>query len=99
MGGQAASGWDLSCKWVGLKLQVGCKNQQKILIGLLDVMWVVLSVHAPGGGSGRFFLRSVKKKKRTRQWRLSRVEEVSVMYKYIFCLFCFVKLKSITSCE
>ncbi len=62
LGGQAASGWDLSCKWVGLKLQVGCKIQQKILIGLLDVMWVVLSVHAPGGGSGRFFLRSVKKK-------------------------------------
>ncbi len=23
-----------------------------ILIGLMDVMWVVLSVHAPGGGTG-----------------------------------------------
>ncbi len=38
-----ASGWDLSCK-----LAV----QTKILIGLFDVMWVVLSVHTPGGGSG-----------------------------------------------
>ncbi len=41
-----------SCKWVGLKLQVGCTNQQKILIGLFDVMCVVLSVQAPGGISG-----------------------------------------------
>ncbi len=40
------------CKRVGLKLQVGCTNQQKILIGLFDAMYVVLSVHAPGGGSG-----------------------------------------------
>ncbi len=39
----------------GFKLLVGCTNQQKIWIGLFDVMWVVVSVHAPGGGSGRFF--------------------------------------------
>ncbi len=38
----SASGWDLSCK-----LAV----QTKILIGLFDVTWVVLSIHAPGGGT------------------------------------------------
>ncbi len=58
--GPAANEW-ASHKWVRLKLQVGCTNQQKILIGLFDVMWVVLSVHAPGGCSGPFVLRSVKK--------------------------------------
>ncbi len=46
---------------MGLKLQVGCTNQQKILIGLLDVMCVVVSVHAPVAVVGDFFLRSVKK--------------------------------------
>ncbi len=52
---------------MGLKLQVGCKNQQKILIVFLNVMWVVLSVlsvHAPGGGSGRFFFAICQKKKK-----------------------------------
>ncbi len=34
---------------MGLKLQVGCTNQD--LIGLFDVTWVVLSIHAPGGGT------------------------------------------------
>ncbi len=54
-----------SRKWVGLKLQVGCTNQQKILIGVFNVMWAVVSVHAPGGSSGQFF--AIRQKKRCRR--------------------------------
>ncbi len=36
-----------------VKLQVGCTNQQKILIVLFDVTWVVLSGCFLGGGSGQ----------------------------------------------
>ncbi len=48
---------------MGLKLQVGCTNQQKILIGLFDVMCVVVSVHAPVAVVGNFFCDPTKKRK------------------------------------
>ncbi len=78
----AGNGWDLSCKWA-------VQTNRIFWFVCLMSCGLFYRFTLPSGGSGRFFCDPSKKRRRRHgRW----VEEVSVLL--LFCLFCFVKLKS-----